>query len=183
MQTYDRAIAKIPPAILLAANRGGAFHPPIKIILPDSLFGRSDWKYTVRQPEDDWNTIDYDASRWRTGVGGFGTPGTPGIYLNTTWSTADIWLRRQFTLAPDDLSRLQLQVFHDEDVEIYLNGVLALKLPGFLTDYDDFDLPNEIKAVLHPGENTIAVHCHQTIGGQGVDVGILVPFPADREKK
>jgi hypothetical protein len=60
-------------------------------------------------------------------------------------------------------------------VEVYLNGVLALKLFGFITDYDEFEISNEAASALQPGRNTIAVHCHQTTGGQGIDVGILVP--------
>jgi hypothetical protein len=108
-------------------------------------------------------------------VGGFGTAGTPGIFLNTTWQTDDIWLRREFTVTAEDVSRIKFQLFHDEDVEVYLNGVLAVKLPGFITDYDEFEISKEAIAALHPGDNAIAVHCHQTTGGQGVDVGIVVP--------
>jgi len=93
--------------------------------------------------------------------------------MNTAWSTSDIWLRREFTLKPEDLSGIQLQIFHDEDVEVYLNGVPAAKLSGYITDYNEFEISTEAAAALHPGENTIAVHCHQTTGGQGVDVGIF----------
>jgi hypothetical protein len=175
LQTYDRAVAKMDPAILLAANRGGSFHPPKKIILADALFGRSVWKYTTDKPGDDWYKTGFDAAAWQDGTSGFGTPGTPGIFLNTTWSTADIWLRRQFNVTAEDLPDMELQVFHDEGVEIYLNGVLALQLAGFVTDYGDYEIPKEIRSLLHPGSNTIAVHCHQTTGGQGVDVGINVP--------
>jgi hypothetical protein len=78
-------------------------------------------------------------------------------------------------LKTEDLSGIKLQIFHDEDVEVYLNGVLAVKLSGFITDYDDFEISKAAATVLQPGRNTIAVHCHQTTGGQGIDVGILVP--------
>jgi hypothetical protein len=176
LQTYDRAVAKIEPAILLAANRGGTFQLPKKIILPDALSGRTDWKYTAEKPDDGWYKSGFDASAWKEGAGGFGAAGTPGIFLNTIWTTSDIWLRREFTLETEDLSGMELQVFHDEDAEIYLNGVLAVKIAGFTTDYDDFEISKEVKAALHVGNNTIAVHCHQTTGGQGIDVGILVPF-------
>jgi hypothetical protein len=53
--------------------------------------------------------------------------------------------------------------------------MLAAKLPGFITDYDEVEISKEAAAALQAGRNTIAVHCHQTRGGQGIDVGILSP--------
>ena len=76
------------------------------------------------------------------------------------------------------MSKLKLQIFHDEAAEVYLNGVLASKLDGFITDYDEVDISKESAMALQPGHNIIAVHCHQTTGGQGIDVGILSPQPA-----
>ena len=178
LQTYDRAVVKIEPATLLAANRGGFFQLPQKVVLADALFGWTEWKYTTILPEPDWYQIGFNATAWKEGPGGFGTAGTPGSFINSTWDTADIWLRREFLLEPADLTGLELQVFHDEDAEIYLNGVLAAKLPQFNTDYDSFEISKEARAALHAGRNTIAVHCHQTTGGQGIDVGIIIPGPA-----
>ena len=175
LQTYDRAAIKIAPIVLFSANRGSSFLPPRKIILADALFGRTSWRFTTNQPAANWYQADFSPADWKTGLGGFGNTGTPGIYLNTTWDNDDIWLRREFTVDPDDLAGLKLQVFHDEDVEIYFNGVLALRKPGYITDYDDFPVAPEALAALRPGGNTIAVHCHQTTGGQGIDVGIIIP--------
>jgi hypothetical protein len=175
LQTYDRAVAKIDPDILMAANLGKFSRPPRKIILPDALYGRPTWKYTIEKPADGWYQPGFDASDWKEGVSGFGSAGTPGIFLNTTWQTDDIWLRRNFTVTAEDISQIKLQIFHDEDVEVYFNGVLAVKLAGFITDYDEFEISPLALAALHPGDNAIAVHCHQTTGGQGVDVGIIVP--------
>lgn len=175
LQTYDRAVAKISPSVLSVANRGGFWGTPMKVILPDALFGRPNWKYTIDQPPDNWFEPQFNASAWKEGIAGFGTTGTPGVYLNSTWNTSDIWLRRDFTLKSEDIPGLELQIFHDEDVEVYLNGVLAVKLAGYITDYDEFPVSKAAIAALRAGQNTIAVHCHQTTGGQGIDVGIFTP--------
>jgi len=183
LQTYDRAVTKIAPDVLRVANRGGFWGVPVKVILPNALFGRTTWKYTTEKPIGDWFRFGFDDSAWKEGVAGFGSTGTPAIVLNTEWKTSDIWLRRNFTLKPEDLSGIKLQIFHDEDVEVYLNGVQAVKLPGYITDYDEFEISNEAAAALHPGENTVAVHCHQTTGGQGIDVGIFAPETIDHSRK
>jgi Glycosyl hydrolases family 2, sugar binding domain/Glycosyl hydrolases family 2/Glycosyl hydrolases family 2, TIM barrel domain len=175
LQTYDRSVEKISQSVLLAANRGEFWEKKITVTLADGLYGRTTWKYTTNQPPDDWPATGFNASKWNEGIGGFGTAGTPALCLNTSWNTSDIWLRRDFDLKQENISGIELQVFHDEDVEVYLNGVLALKLPGYITDYDEFPISNEALATLHAGQNRIAVHCRQTVGGQGVDVGLVTP--------
>jgi len=73
----------------------------------------------------------------------------------------------------DDLQNLAFTCCHDEDCEIYLNGVLASRAPGCTTTYVLIAMNEEARRVLHPnGKNLIAVHCHQTEGGQFIDVGI-----------
>jgi hypothetical protein len=87
-------------------------------------------------------------------------------------------MRRKVVLQKEDLNNPRLEMHHDEDVEVYLNGALALKQSGFLMDYSEFDIRPEAQRALHAGTNTIAIHCHQTIGGQYIDVGIVEARPA-----
>jgi hypothetical protein len=173
--SYDRTVTKMDPALLFAANHDTFTGPPMKPVLADATMGRTQWKYSFEKPPDDWSKPEFDGSKWKEGRGGFGTAGTPGILVNTTWNTADIWLRTEFNLAAEDINDLKFEVFHDEDASIYLDGVLAARLRGFITQYDDFEISREATAALRPGKHIIAVHCHQTSGGQGIDVGILAP--------
>lgn len=52
-------------------------------------------------------------------------------------------------------------------------GVLAASATGYTDDYVALPMSDAGRAALKPGANVIAVHCHQTTGGQGVDVGIV----------
>jgi hypothetical protein len=175
--TYDRALCKLDLAPMRAANRGENRETRARVFVADALYGRPKWSYTLERPAADWFKPGFNATAWKEGTAGFGTQRTPGALIRTTWDTADIWLRREFTLNHDDLSQAKFQLHHDEDVEIYLNGVLAASAPGFVTDYYEQKISPEALATLKPGVNLLAVHCHQTTGGQYVDVGILAPQP------
>jgi hypothetical protein len=104
--------------------------------------------------------------------------------VRTEWKTDDIWLRREFTLPEGKYSDLQLLLHHDDDVEVYINGVQAVKIKGYKKDYEETPISAEAKAVLKPGKNVFAVHCHQYKGGQYIDVGIVdVKEETPAEKK
>jgi hypothetical protein len=177
--TYDREVAKLTPDELARANNSTQ-HPALsQVVVADAMVGNAVWKYTFEQPGANWFAPGYEGSGWQEGPAGFGTPKTPGALVKTLWNTADIWLRREFMLGKEDPRGLKLEVHHDEDADIYLNGVLAAKLPGFIEVYSQFDILQEALAALRPGTNTLAVHCHQTTGGQYIDVGLVVPAKAD----
>ena len=131
------------------------------------------WRYTTKAPSGDWKARVFDDNAWQQGPAGFGSRGTPGISVRTPWTTPDIWLRREIELPAGDCRHLQFQVVHDEDVEIYLDGVPAVKESGYVTDYVFLEISPEAASLLKPDAKVVmAVHCHQTKGGQGIDVGI-----------
>jgi len=175
--SYDREVTKLDPAFLRSANLSARNAEAPRVIVEDALSGAAEWAYTLKSPEADWFKPAFSDAGWLRGVAGFGTPHTPGAIVITLWNTDDIWMRRQFVLGTEKLSDAKLEVHHDEDAEVYLNGALAAKLPGFITHYDLFDILPDAAATLKPGTNTIAVHCHQTTGGQYIDAGLVVPAP------
>lgn len=63
-----------------------------------------------------------------------------------------------------------LLMLHDEDAELFNNGIPAARVKGFNVGYDEFDVTPEAIKAIKPGRNVIAVHCHQTSGGQFIDV-------------
>jgi hypothetical protein len=176
--TYDRAVVKVDVDRVAAANRGRL--PRIVPVVPTAQHGDSiEWRYTTTEPPADWIKAGFDDASWARGPAGFGREGTPGAVVRTTWTTDEIWLRRTFTLdaaPPDDL---MLYVHHDEDAEIYINGVKAATLSGYTTTYEEITLTTAARAALRPGPNVLAVHCRQTTGGQYIDVGFVRLVPAD----
>jgi hypothetical protein len=174
LMTYDRAIIKMDAERAAAANRRLYLPPPlIKAIVLTSREQGQAWRYTISQPGNNWQQKDFDDSGWQKDQAGFGTKGTPGAVIRTEWKTSDIWLRREFVLKTDKFEQLYLDIHHDEDAEVYINGVLAAKLPGYTTSYVQAPISQEARKALRAGANCLAVHCRQTAGGQYIDVGIV----------
>jgi hypothetical protein len=148
--------------------------PKVVEVIPTARSGPSVWRYTIQKPSGEWTSPDFDASGWKEGPSSFGTAGTPGAIVRTRWDTDDIWLRRQITLPDKKYSDLEFYVDHDEDVEIYVNGILASKESGYTTGYVPLGIRPAARALLEPNATvTLAVHCHQTEGGQNIDVGLV----------
>jgi len=145
----------------------------MEVLLPHAKQKPGPWRYTFNRPAADWFKADFNDSHWKSGQGGFGTEGTPNAKIGTPWNTKDIWLRRSFVVDKVPAGDLLLQLQHDEDTTVYLNGVKAAELSLWNTDYDL--VPVNVKAArsIKPGRNTIAIHCQQTTGGQYIDAGLV----------
>lgn len=156
-----------------AANWSPMPQPPlVRVLLPAADHEPAVWRYTTRRPGEGWYRPDFDDRDWQEGRSGFGTPGTPGAVVGTRWDTRDIWLRREIEVPAGALTNPEFWLHHDEDAEIYLNGVLAARVTGYTTAYETVPLNAAGRAALKPGRNLLAVHCRQTGGGQYIDLGL-----------
>jgi hypothetical protein len=171
LMTYDREVVKLPPDAIAAAKQLFEPAPRMRAVVATSEAMGVPWRYVTSTPDGAWTTAGYDDSAWRSGPGGFGTANTPGSVVRTPWTTSDIWLRRSFDLASIPAQPFW-RVHHDEDAEIYLNGQLVAKLSGYTSGYVRIPLDAAARAALHQGSNTLAVHVHQTSGGQYLDLGL-----------
>ena len=179
--TYDRAVIKVNLDRAIAVNQGDLSKVVVPhVVVPTSEASGLTWRYTTETPSGAWHSPGYDDAGWKQGLGVFGTRDTPGANVRTTWDTPDVWLRRSFDLPKVDPAGLLLSVLHDEDAEIFLNGVLAATVKGHTGSYEELAIAPEARATLKPGKNAIAIHCRQTRGGQSIDAGLVELKPPGR---
>ncbi len=174
LMTYDRAMIKMDADKVRAASEKLYLPPPVvATFVPTSREEGRPWRYTMAKPADGWEQPDFDDTAWQTGRGGFGTESTPGTVVRTKWDTPDLWIRRSFDLADVDFAELCLAIHHDEDAEVYINGRLAARLQGYTSSYARVPLDADARTSLKKGPNHLAAHCHQTQGGQYLDLGLV----------
>jgi hypothetical protein len=173
LYTYDRKVLKLNAERVRAAVTG--YLPPLSepaILVPTARDGEILWKYTTEDPGASWTREDLDDTGWTEGPGGFGDTKVPGAVIRTPWETDSIWLRRAFFLDGLDPKDLLFLAFAPEYLEVWINGVQALRSFGYCLDYIELE-PNEAaRAAVRPGRNTICVHARHRIGERFVDVGL-----------
>jgi hypothetical protein len=181
LMTYDRVL-KMPIETVAKANRFQFPPEPKQVVLSPTAAQHVGvtWRYATNKPAQGWADLEFDAGSWKEGKAGFGTAGTPGSMIGTEWQTSDIWLRREFQVTDHSSRELKLLMCHDEDAEVYINGVLATKTTRHIGDYQEFDVTADAGNSLREGRNILAVHCHQTTGGQYIDAGIIELVPVSK---
>lgn len=175
LMTADRKVSKVDPGVLANLNQNvtqGTFYLKTKELIPTSHQALQRWRYTFDDPGSGWMNLDFDDTKWREGEGGFGSARDAYRTIGTSWKSSDIWMRRVVELDPKSFHNPQMLVLHDDDAEIYVNGVKVLELTGYTNWFEPMLLsPGAVKA-FRPGKNLIAVHCRNRKGGQFIDIGI-----------
>jgi hypothetical protein len=172
LMTYDRELVKMGKARVRRANLGLLRPAPRAVaVVPTSEEGPREWRWTTTAPGGGWERPGFDDAGWSAGPGGFGTEGTPGAVIGTRWDSGDIWLRRTVR-AKAPRGGLFLRIHHDDDAEVFVNGVPAAELKGYRTAYAWFPLEAPAEKAAQGGRVTLAVHCHQEKGGQFIDAGV-----------
>lgn len=174
--TYDR-LRKADPAWLREQSQY-LLNAPTKLtnkteILLTAETVDSKWQFTTTEPPADWTQLKFDADAWAESGSGFGAgnPAPPGAKIRSSWTTPEIWVRKSFELNEIPKDKVYLQLYYDEDCEVYINGVEVARFNGYSTQYVSLALANQ--GGLLKGKNVIAIHCKQTGGGQYIDAGIF----------
>ena len=135
------------------------------------------WRHTTTLPAGAWQNESFQDQEWKTALPPFGN-GLSGI--RTAWTTGDIWLRQAFDWNGTAFSTATLVICHDEDTEVFVNGKQIWSGKGYVSAYEIHSITAALEKALTKGRNTIAVHTHQTVGGQFIDLALLVGPAADR---
>lgn len=153
-----------------AVPPGGKGREPITYV-EDARGRGAVWFYTMKEPTADWKEIGFLNKSWYQARGGFGAGNPPNAVIGTEWKSDRIWMRTDFglTSVPDSLT---LEIYHDEEVEVYLNGHLIYEAGGYTTDYEVIDLGETAVSVIQTGKNVLAVHCRNSTGGQNIDLSL-----------
>jgi hypothetical protein len=192
--TYDRKVVKFDEKVLADAHamvcrmaERGAKRRSTVCVFPKNDPAVDAWAYTFSAPPPKWAEPNFDDSGWLRSAGGFGSASiahaNKDAVVSTVWNGKDIWLRRKFTMPEGRFLQAVFDVFHDEDAEVFVNGVKVLGLKGYNKEYRPSFVPPSLHGAFRPGENVLAVHVRQTSGGQYIDMGFSVDLPPSGTKR
>lgn len=159
----------------------GSAEKVYKTILPTADEKVYPLSFTEIAPKNDWNKLDFDASAWKSSPAPFGNSSDQA---GTEWKSKALWALRNFQLNERIPKVLYLKISHDDQVEVYLNGVEVLRKKGFTAPhkYEYVPIKGEALKSLKKGNNVLAVHIANTAGGQWLDIGLVTDHPANNPK-
>ncbi len=144
-------------------------------------------KYTETDPGIGWMQQNFKDDNWANGKTPFGLGWNNDAV--TAWKTKSIWMRKEFYLDEKQWKELQvdkliLQLRHDDDVEVYLNGELVYNCSDcHLSAVKDYAIQDAVKKKLKKGKNLMALHCVNPRGDAWLDAGLGKQKPAKNIQK
>ena len=159
--------------------------PLYETILPSAEEKAYSLKYTEARPSGNWMNEDYKDQDWKTGDGPFGDD---VAFAKTKWVSPDLWTRRVFPGVKQEKGKLFLKIRHDDNVEVFLNGVNIYTLKGWTHKYLYIPVPDSLLKKTGEGNNILAIHVTNTAAEQWLDAGLVrrvevADQPVDAEQK
>ena len=158
----------------------GADRDVLKPIAPMADEGGWQARYTRDVQPDGWQQPDFDDTAWREGTAAFGSPDLS--FVRTRWSEehSDLYVRRTIDVTAADLQEELVLIYsHDDVFELFINGTKVADTGETWREGIRLPLDGELKALLRPGKNVIAAHCHNTTGGAYTDFGLFSKVKTD----
>ncbi|HEY3321013.1 MAG TPA: family 43 glycosylhydrolase [Planctomycetota bacterium] len=176
----DRAAIKLDLEAVALTKPSCFAVPQLTSVVPSGRAGQSEWLFTEKQPQGDWNKPSFDASAWSKGSGPFGAtlkvpanePPAPMRLLSTNWTSADLWLRREFALDTARLYDPWIVLRRTGDATVFLNGNPVAERREASPNPEVLHCANG--AV---GRNVFAAHGHAEAGKGSLDVGLFDLLP------
>lgn len=163
----------------------GAPTPEMKTILPTAKQAAYTAKFTTVKPDPNWWYKEgYNISTWKQAPAPFGTKDRNDAMLKGgTEFQQEVWYRREFTLTAADFEKPTLNIFHDDDVQVFINGVPAFDCaPCYTGDYEFKPISASARKALKKGKNILAAYCKNGAGPGYIDIGLadeIAPKGAD----
>jgi len=136
---------------------------------------REGWtaNYVNEMPATNWTAKNFDDEKWKQGKAAFGKRENQKV--NTAWDSENIWIRKKFSMDEDwSGQKVFLEYSHDDDVEIYINGIEVVRINDRCQDNAMLELPENALRSLQKGENMIAAHCRNKGGEAYLDFGLSI---------
>jgi hypothetical protein len=127
--------------------------------------------FTENDPGKEWMKPEFDDSKWNKGKMPFGK-GWANDFA-TAWNSKSIWVRRSFELNNTDIESLVMQLRHDDDVEVFINGVPAYSCEHcYVGTIKEYKLNDAARKAIRKGKNILAMRCINPSGNAWLDVGL-----------
>ncbi|WP_073231823.1 glutaminase family protein [Pedobacter caeni] len=138
------------------------------------------FSFTETAPKKEWNELNFDASAWKSGAAPFGDL---WAQAGTEWKSSKLWAIRSFQLNDRIPEVVYLKINHDDQVEVYLNGLQILSKKGFTAGkYLYVPIKGAALKSLKKGNNVLAIYIQNTGGGQWLDAGLVTDDPVNNKK-
>lgn len=141
---------------------------------------RAPWLYVTEAPEVGWKDCGFDDRKWKRTVKALGD-GRPPEHMSVaqSWQSDRIWIRRKFNWnGLTDIYKVELDLYYDQDVEIFLNGREVARRDGWNTDWVPQCIDSHAFAgALRRGENVLAATLKGNSGGSYFDCGLSIETP------